>query len=171
VGKLASPLSLQVRTANLLVSVLWQWKTRESSVQIQTPDWVKHYFLSDFPDRFAKSQQACKRFEVCLGKPGTICRRPGLQGDQASEQLDYLQNLGINATSPHLQSASNHRYHTHDYYQVDPMWGNEAFQELLKACHQRNIKVVLDGVFNHSSRGFSFPRCSGKWPHSPGWIG
>jgi len=86
------------------------------------------------------------------------------------EQLDYLQNLGINAIyfTPIFQSA-NHRYHTHDYYQVDPMLGNEAFQELLKACHQRNIKVVLDGVFNHSSRGFFFSTMFWKMAPFP-WV-
>jgi glycosidase len=75
--------------------------------------------------------------------------------------------LGINAIyfTPIFQSASNHRYHTHDYYQVDPMLGgNSAFKELLEACHERNIKVVLDGVFNHASRGFLlFHDVLGKW--------
>lgn len=75
------------------------------------------------------------------------------------EKLDYLEDLGINAIyfNPIFQSASNHRYHTHDYYQVDPLLGgNEAFKTLLEAAHKRGIRVVLDGVFNHASRGF-FP--------------
>jgi cyclomaltodextrinase len=75
------------------------------------------------------------------------------------EQLDYLQDLGIDAIyfTPIFQSASNHRYHTHDYYQVDPiLGGNPALRELLDAAHDRNIKIVLDGVFNHASRGFFF---------------
>lgn len=73
--------------------------------------------------------------------------------------MDYLQDLGINAIyfTPIFQSACNHRYHTHDYYQVDPiLGGNQAFMALLDAAHQREIKVVLDGVFNHASRGFFF---------------
>ncbi len=74
-----------------------------------------------------------------------------------AEHLDYLADLGINAIyfNPIFQSGSNHRYHTHDYYQVDPMLGgNAALRELLDAAHARNIRVVLDGVFNHASRGF-----------------
>ena len=104
---------------------------------------------------------------------------PTLQGYKGGdlwgvmEQLDYLQDLGINAIyfTPTFQSASNHRYHTHDYYQVDPMLGgNPAFKELLDACHQRGMKVVLDGVFNHSSRGFFFFHdVLENGPHSP-WV-
>jgi len=104
---------------------------------------------------------------------------PTLQGYKGGdlwgiiEGLDYIQSLGINAIyfTPIFQSASNHRYHTHDYYQVDPLLGgNEAFKELLDAAHQRNIKVVLDGVFNHSSRGFFFFHdVLENGPHSP-WV-
>ncbi len=73
------------------------------------------------------------------------------------EKLDYLEALGVNALyfNPIFASASNHRYHTYDYYQVDPLLGgNEAFRILLDAAHVRGIRVVLDGVFNHASRGF-----------------
>jgi neopullulanase len=73
------------------------------------------------------------------------------------EKLDYLQDLGITAIyfNPVFASASNHRYHTFDYYNVDPLLGgNVALKELLDAAHQRGIRVVLDGVFNHASRGF-----------------
>lgn len=73
------------------------------------------------------------------------------------EHLDHIQALGVSAIyfCPVFQSASNHRYHTHDYYVVDPMLGgNEALRTLLDEAHRRGMKVVLDGVFNHSSRGF-----------------
>ena len=147
-------------------------------MQIQTPDWVKHaVFYQIFPDRFAKSQQPRKRLLNASWEAWDDM--PTLQGYKGGdlwgvlEQLDYLQELGINAIyfTPIFQSASNHRYHTHDYYQVDPMLGgNGAFKELLEACHQRNIKVVLDGVFNHSSRGFFFFHdVLENGPHSP-WV-
>jgi glycosidase len=58
---------------------------------------------------------------------------------------------------PIFQSASNHRYHTHDYYQVDPLLGGQAaFRRLLDEAHRRGLRVVLDGVFNHASRGFFY---------------
>ncbi len=134
-------------------------------MQISTPDWVKHaVFYQIFPDRFAQGQQTRKHL---LKSPDweTWDDMPTLQGYKGGtlwgvlEQLDYLQDLGINAIyfTPIFQSASNHRYHTHDYYQVDPLLGgNLAFKQLLEAAHKRNIKVVLDGVFNHASRGFFF---------------
>jgi neopullulanase len=73
------------------------------------------------------------------------------------DKIDYLKELGINAIylNPIFQSASNHRYHTHDYYKVDPLLGGDAaFRKLLEVAHQNNIKIILDGVFNHASRGF-----------------
>lgn len=146
-------------------------------MQIQTPDWVKHaVFYQIFPDRFARSD----RRRLLKNAPWEDwAAMPTLQGYKGGDlwgvidQLDYLQDLGINAIyfTPIFQSASNHRYHTHDYYQVDPMLGgNEAFRDLLDAAHQRNIKVVLDGVFNHSSRGFFFFHdVLENGPHSP-WV-
>ncbi|MFS8119634.1 MAG: alpha-amylase family glycosyl hydrolase [Microcoleus sp.] len=148
-------------------------------MQIQTPDWVKHaVFYQIFPDRFAKSKQPRKRLlQNFMWEEWH--ESPTLQGYKGGdlwgvmEQLDYLQDLGINAIyfTPIFQSASNHRYHTHDYYQVDPvLGGNPAFKELLDAAHARDIKIVLDGVFNHASRGFFFFHdILENGPHSP-WL-
>jgi cyclomaltodextrinase / maltogenic alpha-amylase / neopullulanase len=148
-------------------------------MDIQTPTWVKHaVFYQIFPDRFTLGQQTRKR----LQKTPTWEKwdaPPTLQGYKGGdlwgviEQLNYLQDLGISAIyfTPIFQSTSNHRYHTHDYYQVDPLLGgNKAFQELLRQAHQRNIKIVLDGVFNHASRGFFFFNdILENGPHSP-WL-
>jgi cyclomaltodextrinase / maltogenic alpha-amylase / neopullulanase len=134
-------------------------------MSIQTPDWVKHaVFYQIFPDRFAIGQQPQ---QPLLQQPHweDWNAPPTLQGYKGGdlwgiiEQLDYLQDLGINTLyfTPIFQSTSNHRYHTHDFYQVDPiLGGNRAFAALLAAAHQRDMKVVLDGVFNHASRGFFF---------------
>lgn len=73
------------------------------------------------------------------------------------DRLDHLVDLGFNAIwfNPVFQSASNHRYHTHDYFTIDPLLGgDDAFDAMLDAAHERGIRVVLDGVFNHASRGF-----------------
>lgn len=148
-------------------------------MSIHTPDWVKHaVFYQIFPDRFARSKQP--RSRISPNKPMEPWDAPPtLQGYKGGdlwgvmEQLDYLQDLGINAIyfTPIFQSASNHRYHTHDYYRVDPLLGGDrAFLELLEAAHQRDIKVVLDGVFNHASRGFFFFHdILENGPHSP-WL-
>jgi cyclomaltodextrinase len=136
------------------------------SVQVQTPDWVKHaIFYQIFPDRFARGSHDQTRNPWTRPDLEPWDAPPTLQGYKGGdlwgiiEKLDYLQDLGITALylTPIFQSASNHRYHTHDYYRVDPMLGgNEALRELLDEAHQRDIKVILDGVFNHASRGFFF---------------
>lgn len=127
--------------------------------EVITPDWVRDaVFYQIFPDRFARSDRVPKPSN--LQPWGAQPTGRGYQGGDllgVVEHLDYLAELGINAIyfNPIFRSASNHRYHTHDYYQVDPMLGgNEALRELLEAAHGRGIRVVLDGVFNHASRGF-----------------
>lgn len=126
---------------------------------VSTPDWVKDaIFYQIFPDRFASSERVVKPPNL---EPWDTPPTPrGFKGGDlvgVLERLDYLEDLGITAIyfNPIFQSASNHRYHTFDYYQVDPLLGgNEALRSLLDAAHARNIRVVLDGVFNHASRGF-----------------
>lgn len=127
---------------------------------IATPEWVKDaVFYQIFPDRFAKSERVSK--EGLQLEPWDSAPTPyGFKGGDllgVAEHLDYLQELGITAIyfNPIFASASNHRYHTYDYYSVDPLLGgNTAFRELLDAAHACHIRVVLDGVFNHASRGF-----------------
>lgn len=134
-------------------------------MQIRTPDWVKHsVFYQIFPDRFAKGVDRAagvprtRRLEDWSAPPTAHGYKGGnLWG--VIERLDYLQDLGVSALyfNPIFESASNHRYHTHDYYRVDPLLGgDEAFDELLDAAHRRGIRVVLDGVFSHVGRGFFF---------------
>ena len=73
------------------------------------------------------------------------------------EKLDYLKDIGINCIylNPIFSSVANHRYHTYDYFQVDPiLGGNKAFDLLIEEVHKREMFIVLDGVFNHCGRGF-----------------
>jgi len=128
-------------------------------VSVDTPAWVRDaIFYQIFPDRFAASSRVLKpgRLEPWDAPP----TREGYKGGDLrgiAERLDYLEDLGINAIylTPIFQSASNHRYHTYDYFEVDPLLGgNDALRELLDAAHGRGMRVVLDGVFNHTGRGF-----------------
>ncbi len=124
------------------------------------PDWVQDaVFYQIFPDRFAKSERnpaGNLPFEPWDSPPTPHGFKGGdLYG--VAEKLDYLKDLGITALylNPIFASASNHRYHAFDYYSVDPLLGgNEAFRFLLDEAHRKNIRIVLDGVFNHASRGF-----------------
>ena len=78
------------------------------------------------------------------------------------EKLDYLNDgddttdmdLGINGIwlMPVMPSVTYHKYDTTDYENIDPQYGTlETFQELLTACHDRGIRVILDLAMNHSS--------------------
>ena len=69
------------------------------------------------------------------------------------EKLDYLESLGVTTLylSPIFASASNHRYDTADYERIDDLLGGRvAFDALIKAAHKRGMRVILDGVFNHT---------------------
>jgi glycosidase len=71
-----------------------------------------------------------------------------------TEKLDYLKSLGVDAIwlTPIFKARSNHRYDTDDYLEVDPaLGGNEAFAALSAAAKARGIRLILDGVFNHTS--------------------
>lgn len=70
--------------------------------------------------------------------------------------LDHLQRLGVTALyiGPLFQSVG-HGYETCDYRQVDSRLGtNDDLRDLVAAAHERGIRVVLDGVFNHVGRDF-----------------
>jgi cyclomaltodextrinase / maltogenic alpha-amylase / neopullulanase len=123
------------------------------------PAWVRDaVFYQVFPDRFASSER--------VRKPGLLepwSAPPTFDGYKGgdllglAERLDELVDLGITAIylNPIFSAASNHRYNAYDYLSVDPMLGGDAaFRELLDDAHTRGMRVILDGVFNHSGRGF-----------------
>jgi neopullulanase len=129
------------------------------AARMSGPDWVRDaVFYQIFPDRFASSQRVPKPgpLEPWDAPPTTY----GFKGGDLlgiAEHLDELAELGITALylNPVFASASNHRYHTFDYELVDPLLGGDAaLRELLDAAHARGMRIILDGVFNHASRGF-----------------
>ncbi len=123
------------------------------------PRWVRDaIFYEIFPDRFASSDRVPKPGPLePWDAPPTVHGFKG--GDLLGivERLPYLVDLGVNALylTPIFASAANHRYHTYDYFEVDPLLGgNAALRELLDAAHATDVRVILDGVFNHVGRGF-----------------
>lgn len=69
-------------------------------------------------------------------------------------KLDYIDELGINGIwlMPTMPSTTYHKYDVVDYYGVDAEYGTlEDFQQLLEECHNRNINLIIDFVFNHTS--------------------
>ncbi len=126
-----------------------------------TPAWVHDaVFYQIFVDRFARGEPARDhpRLQPWCTPPSHGSFTGGnLRG--VMDRLAYLTDLGVTAIyfTPIFQSPSNHRYDIVDYYQVDPHVGDLALlRKLVEACHQRGIRVILDGVFNHCSEKHPF---------------
>ncbi|MEY3989948.1 MAG: hypothetical protein RI985_1029 [Chloroflexota bacterium] len=130
-----------------------------SGSHAHVPQWVQDaVFYQIFPDRFQSSGH--NAHGMVFSRWGTTPTGSNYMGGDLNgitAHMPYLSELGITAIylTPIFSSASNHRYHTDDYYNVDPLLGgNAALRELLDTAHAAGIKVILDGVFNHCGRGF-----------------
>ncbi len=92
-----------------------------------------------------------------------------LKGVQS--KLPYIVQLGADVVylTPIFKSPSNHKYDTEDYLNVDPQLGTNAdLSSLIKGAHRSNLKVMLDGVFNHigaTSKQFVSARSDSKSPY------
>lgn len=87
---------------------------------------------------------------------------PGITG-----KLDYLKSLGVTTVylNPIFEAASNHRYNTADYLAIDPMLGKEEdFQALCREAHKRGMRILLDGVFNHTGSISRYFNADGSYP-------
>lgn len=115
------------------------------------PGWVKDaIFWHVFPLGALGAPDTRDDEDPLAGPDGIAHRLPDLIG-----WLDHLLAIGCNALllGPVFSSYS-HGYDTLDHFSVDPRLGDEAdLIELITACHERGIKVGLDGVFNHVGRG------------------
>ncbi len=70
-----------------------------------------------------------------------------------AEKMDYIASLGVSTIylSPIFDAYSNHKYDTADYLTVDEMFGgNDAMEELCRVAGEHGIRILLDGVFNHT---------------------
>ena len=101
-----------------------------------------HENWSDLPDWRPDAQGEVRNCDFFGGS---------LQG--ILSKLDDLANFGVTVLylNPVFESASNHRYNTADYRAIDPMLGTEDdFHHLCQEAKRRGIRVILDGVFNHT---------------------
>lgn len=138
------------------------------SAEYKTPEWFKGGVMYQiFPDRF------CKKGTM-PDITGRISRedwggdpiyRPNEQGKVLNNdffggnfkgiesKLPHLKDLGVTTIylNPIFEAASNHRYDTSDYMKVDPILGTEEdFASLVSAAKDMGIRIILDGVFNHT---------------------
>ena len=83
-----------------------------------------------------------------------------------AEKLDYLASLGVTTVylSPIFKAYSNHKYDTGDYMQVDEMFGGEAaLEHLIAEANKRGMRLILDGVFNHTGDDSRYFNRYGKY--------
>lgn len=93
--------------------------------------------------------------EKKIDRADSFARHGGdIQG--ISNHLDYIADLGVTAIwlnptqENDMESGSYHGYAITDYYQIDRRFGsNEDFCALVEKAHERNLKVVMDMIFNH----------------------
>ena len=136
------------------------------------PGWVAdQVFYQIFPDRFAPGHgpHLVREAEYQHHARQRWVRRRGWEHpleleaasstfyggdlDAITDKLDYLQGLGVTALylNPIFTAPTVHKYDTEDYFNVDPhLGGNQALVRLRQATRQRGMRLILDGVFNHS---------------------
>lgn len=135
-----------------------------------TPSWFRGKVMYHiFVDRFCRGEgDVAQRSDVILNEDwdNGIPQYPEHNGDRLAnnmffggnlwgiaEKLPYLQSLGVGVLylSPIFRAYSNHKYDTGDYLEIDGMFGGEAaFRHLLDKAKQAGIRILLDGVFNHT---------------------
>ena len=134
----------------------------------QTPDWFKGGIMYQiFPDRFYKSGDVTvapekwlhhswyEAPEYRMNAEGKVLNNDFFGGNIRGilEKLDYLQSLHVTIIylNPIFRSFSNHRYDTGNFMEIDPTFGTEEeFAELVEECRKRGMRIMLDGVFNHT---------------------
>lgn len=111
------------------------------------------------PDRFANGNSnndvVDEMREKKVDRTDSFARHGGdIQG--ISNHLDYIADLGVTAIwlnptqENDMESGSYHGYAITDYYQIDKRFGsNEDFCALVEKTHEKNLKVVMDMIFNH----------------------
>lgn len=125
----------------------------------KVPDWVHEaVFYQIFVDRFYNGDKSNDPENLSawneLPTPKSFY---GGDLEGIIQKLGYLEDLGINGIylTPIFKSPSNHKYDTADYRMVDEAFGDkETLKRLVSKAHEKGIRIILDGVFNHC--GFLF---------------
>lgn len=133
-----------------------------------TPAWAREAVIYQiFVDRFASGgirgpvgtpEYGTKRLPRRWLEPAEMNGFAGGNLRGVLEHLDYIADLGVTAIwlSPVFRTPSYHGYDTTDFFTVEPRFGtNEDFRTLVKTAHERNLRVILDFVANHTSTEFS----------------
>ena len=128
---------------------------REEEMYI-VPSWAKNKIVYQiFPSRFSSSADVSEEiwYKAPMGHMDNI--GGNLRG--IIDRLDHMKELNIDVIymTPIFKSPSSHKYDIVDYYTIEPTFGSKCdLIELVDKAHKMGIRIVLDGVFNHTSRDF-----------------
>lgn len=117
------------------------------------PEWARGCVgYQIFPDRFRREGEEEEGLEPWGSTRVQSEFRFGGNLRGIIEAVPYLKKLGVQMiyTTPLFLSDSAHRYNTFDYYKIDPLLGTEDdLKALCDELHKNDMRIVLDGVFNH----------------------
>ncbi len=155
------------------------------SPDYKTPEWFRESVVYQiFPDRFANGNENGE----FLGERNDIIKRnwgemPFHKAEQfggeylandffggnlkgITKNLNYLAELGVGAIylNPIFKAYSNHKYDTGNYKEIDPSFGElKDFKELCQKAEELGIRLILDGVFNHTGSNSLYFNKSGEY--------
>ena len=173
------------RRSGGIVDLGGRWQLTVYDGRGHTPEWFgSGVSYQIFPDRFCRSRipdpagMVGERTvhenwqdtpDFLPDEQGDIRNRDFFGGDLPgiTGKLDYLKGLGVTTVylNPIFEAASNHRYNTADYLAIDPMLGKEEdFQTLCREAHKRGMRILLDGVFNHTGSVSRYFNADGSYP-------
>ena len=173
------------RRSGGIVDLGGRWQLTVYDGRGHTPEWFgSGVSYQIFPDRFCRSRipdpagMVGERTvhenwqdtpDFLPDEQGEIRNRDFFGGDLPgiTGKLDYLKCLGVTTVylNPIVEAASNHRYNTADYLAIDPMLGKEEdFQTLCREAHKRGMRILLDGVFNHTGSVSRYFNADGSYP-------
>ncbi|WP_457751010.1 alpha amylase N-terminal ig-like domain-containing protein [Thermococcus sp.] len=118
---------------------------RASPYRLDAPEWVLGRVVYQvMPDRFERG--------LPKGESGKNFHGGDLEG--LLRRLDHIKRLGANMLylTPLFESTTYHGYDIVDYLKVDErLGGDEAFKRLVRELKNGDVKLILDGVFHHTS--------------------
>lgn len=138
--------------------------------RFSVPDWAKNKVVYQvFPARFASSKAVDDEFWYKTPMDHFTQTGGDLKG--MAQRLEHLKDLGADVLymTPIFLSKSTHKYDTIDYYTIDPSFGTtEDLIALVDRAHSLGLRVMLDGVFNHTApEFFAFQDVEQNWENSP----
>ena len=127
-----------------------------------TPAWVNDtIWYQIFPERFCNGDPSINPEGTLPWRvKGTVSNEEFFGGDLQGiiNKLDYIRDLGVSGVylTPVNEAPTSHKYDTTDYTKIDPHFGSEeTMKTLVREAHYRGMRIMLDGVFNHSGKNFA----------------